>query len=585
MTIERRTGSRTLSGGRPAPAGTGSAPGMYWRHGWRRGSNSTRKGRDTCHAVISEMAKWAASGCKRLNFQNIPALCLAGALLGLTGPGASAASADYGRAVMFIDAVPKSRSDDQHLGLGQVICAMATKRVQGLRGCAVDRPSAKGGWVSALADRRAPFAVVRSDQQYRAWVRQGQQRHSPSRGDLRSLFTVDKQAIIALVPAVSMVFNPGASAHLRGSPEDLDTLAEIVTHYAGDDGSPRLERPQGAGYPFDCSGTDRGGSVWLIDAPPYERTRSLARRCGLRLLRLESAKAEGLVRSLPYLSVTDVSLADPNSDYGDQVAFTTVATATTVVTWRSVSRLVVETLFRAAFENFLELRALYTPALDIQPASNPNAIINENRSAPLHLGAWAVYSERGWVKPPSWVILGGFPRLSQAKRLAELLYKEYPDDFKNGLQVRLANQDTFAIIAGHATSTRQGNAEIESLRRLKLFNPYLYAALSSWSADLLPLPPRIYPHFPDERRLSEFVRGPQPKIAGLGWTVKASQVVRRMPKQSQLRYFKKTERPLAERLLQDLRSVGLDADLARIAGYETRRKLPPLHFELWLTGN
>jgi hypothetical protein len=55
----------------------------------------------------------------------------------------------------------------------------------------------------------------------------------------------------------------------------------------------------------------------------------------------------------------------------------------------------------------------------------------------------------------------------------------------------------------------------------------------------------------------------------------------RSPNESQLRYFRKSEKNQAEHILQILKQAGYSVSLAYIDGYEDSSKIGPLHFELW----
>jgi len=304
-------------------------------------------------------------------------------------------------------------------------------------------------------------------------------------------------------------------------------------------------------------------------------------QCDLKALSLTADVVQAVLQHEPYY-LSEVRI--PSEMLVQQYeALETVATATTLVTSRAVSGLVVSRVLASVFDNFYALQALYLPALGEDLKSDPDKIAHGGRSAPLHMAAWRYFTERGFVAEPRWVVLGAFEQWTQAQRLARLLAQRYPDSFPRGLQARIATVNDIALIAGDAMTPAQANRRLKELSKLKVIrDPYTFPALSDWSEDLLPLPPRIYSHVVDA-----YTRGQAEKVKSVlereGWHVTESQVVKSRPGSSQLRYFRHSDELIARRILRDMESAGVKVRLKYIPGYETTTSIRPLHFELWFT--
>lgn len=93
--------------------------------------------------------------------------------------------------------------------------------------------------------------------------------------------------------------------------------------------------------------------------------------------------------------------------------------------------------------------------------------------------------------------------------------------------------------------------------------------------------PRIYIHIraEEDRKYSASVAE---KLKASGFVVPGiERLVDRGPSSSQLRYFRKSEEPEAKRIVDLLKSNGVNVSPKYIAGYEASDKIRPGHYELW----
>lgn len=99
------------------------------------------------------------------------------------------------------------------------------------------------------------------------------------------------------------------------------------------------------------------------------------------------------------------------------------------------------------------------------------------------------------------------------------------------------------------------------------------------------IPARIYVHIREEEDRSQAQSIEQHLEAG-GFDVPGIQKVgRNAPQASELRYFRRSDKPEATQIVERLKPIGVESKLNYISGYENSRAIPPRHYELWLAPN
>jgi hypothetical protein len=97
------------------------------------------------------------------------------------------------------------------------------------------------------------------------------------------------------------------------------------------------------------------------------------------------------------------------------------------------------------------------------------------------------------------------------------------------------------------------------------------------------LSPRVYMHVqndddrPAVRKLSDLLEKQGVVVPGI------QQVGSKAPKDTQLRYFRKTEKDEAQRIASILGSAAVRVTVNYISGYEDSNAIRPMHFEIWFS--
>ena len=95
------------------------------------------------------------------------------------------------------------------------------------------------------------------------------------------------------------------------------------------------------------------------------------------------------------------------------------------------------------------------------------------------------------------------------------------------------------------------------------------------------LRPRIYMHVQGNTE-KDAARAVEELLEKKDWIVPGIQRVgQKSPNSSQLRYFKKAEKSMAEEIHDSLKNADYDISLSYISGYEESKAIRPMHFEIW----
>jgi hypothetical protein len=113
--------------------------------------------------------------------------------------------------------------------------------------------------------------------------------------------------------------------------------------------------------------------------------------CGAKLVPLTGPAVDKLVADRPYYAKVSI----PGGLYpGNPDATSTYGVLATVVTSSKVPVDTVYQVVKAVFDNFEEFKKLHPALAHLQP----EAMIRDGLSAPLHEGAVKYYKEKGWMK-------------------------------------------------------------------------------------------------------------------------------------------------------------------------------------------
>lgn len=103
-------------------------------------------------------------------------------------------------------------------------------------------------------------------------------------------------------------------------------------------------------------------------------------------------------------------------------------------------------------------------------------------------------------------------------------------------------------------------------------------------AALQPIDPRVYFHIRQEtQRESAQIIGKS--VSENAFVVPGVQKLSFGPTNTELRYFRRTEKDEAEAIGVIIRSLGVPVNVVYVAGYEQSRSIRQRHYELWFSEN
>ena len=277
---------------------------------------------------------------------------------------------------------------------GQAICdlANAASGKTAVR-CSVEATPGSVYNVEALASGEDEFALVQSDVQFFAVKGEGRWRDHPV-GKLRSVMSLypelltliaRKDAGIAAIEGLKgKRLNIGApGSGNRATWEELKAALGITEK----DLAEAAELKPDAAAERMCANTL--DASLLIVGHPSKMVESQLMACGLTLIPVNGEKIDALVALKPYY----VSGFIPASYYGLAADTPTFGGKTTLMTSSDVPDDVVYELTKAIMTNLDKLR--HQPSL---AGLNPNDMVEQSLTAPLHPGAARAYRELGLLK-------------------------------------------------------------------------------------------------------------------------------------------------------------------------------------------
>ncbi len=113
--------------------------------------------------------------------------------------------------------------------------------------------------------------------------------------------------------------------------------------------------------------------------------------CGAQIVSLNTDVEKQLIEERPFYAATDIPAGVYSSQKEDVTTFGGYAT---IVSHENVDADLVYEVVRAVFENLDDFRALHPAFANL----DPNSMIHNGNSAPLHEGAARYYREKGWIE-------------------------------------------------------------------------------------------------------------------------------------------------------------------------------------------
>ncbi len=279
---------------------------------------------------------------------------------------------------------------------GGAICRLLNKdrKTHGIR-CSVESTGGSAYNVNTIKAGELDFGVAQSDVHFNALKGEKQFKDAGAYGDLRSVFSLHPEPFTVLARKEAGVArfedfkgkrfnvgNPGSGT--RASLEELIgamgwKLSDfaLASELKADEHGPALCDNKIDGFFYGVG-------------HPSANIQDPTTTCGARLVPLEGAAVDKLVKANAYYAVVSI----PGGMYNNNPQPTkTFGVLATLVTSAKASDEAVYALVKAVFDNFDEFKKLHPAFANL----DPKTMVKDGLSAPLHPGAAKYYKEKGWM--------------------------------------------------------------------------------------------------------------------------------------------------------------------------------------------
>lgn len=276
---------------------------------------------------------------------------------------------------------------------GGAICRFYEREVPGGVRCDVEPTGGSIVNLQGLRDGRFSLAVVQSDWQYYAYTGQSEYEGGSAFDTLRSLFSLHSEPFTVLARRDSGI---QTFIDLKGRRVNLGepgsgqrgTLEVLMATYGwtNEDFQRTSELPPLRQGEALCD--YRLDAITYAAGHPNPAILEASQRCDTVLVPVTGEVINQLLEKKPYYRMTRI----PGGLYpGNPDPVETLGMAATVVTTSDLSDEIAYQLVKAVFENFDTLTRLHPAFADL----DPNAMVQDGLSAPLHPGARRYYEEAG----------------------------------------------------------------------------------------------------------------------------------------------------------------------------------------------
>jgi TRAP transporter TAXI family solute receptor len=283
-----------------------------------------------------------------------------------------------------------------YYAVGGAVCRLVNldRKTHGLR-CSVESTGGSVFNVNTIRAGELDFGMVQSDVQFNAYNGEAQFKDGGAYTELRAVFSVHPEpfTVVARPDAGVTTFedfkgkrfnvgNPGSGT--RASMEELLaamgwTLGDfsLASELKADEHGPAL-----------CDNKIDG--FYYAVGHPSANIQDPTTTCGAKLIPLTGPVIDKLVADHPYYAKATIpggmyaNNPDPTATYG--------VLATLVTTVNTPDEAVYQVV-KAVFENFDEFKKLHPAFANL----DPQKMIKDGLSAPLHEGAIRYYKEKGWM--------------------------------------------------------------------------------------------------------------------------------------------------------------------------------------------
>ena len=279
---------------------------------------------------------------------------------------------------------------------GGAICRLVNKdRAQHGMRCSVESTGGSVYNVNTIKAGELDFGVAQSDVQFNAVKGEAQFKDAGPVGELRAVFALHPEPLTILARketgATKMedfkgkrfnVGNPGS-----GQRATMEMLLPALGMSTRDFSLASELKPDEHGAALCDNKID--GFAYTV-GHPAANIQDPTTTCGAKLVPLAGEGVEKLIAQYPYFAHATV----PGGLYANNPEPTnTFGVVATFVSSTRVSDEVVYTMVKAVFDNFEEFKKLHPAFANL----DPQQMIKEGLSAPLHDGAVRYYKEKGWM--------------------------------------------------------------------------------------------------------------------------------------------------------------------------------------------
>lgn len=279
---------------------------------------------------------------------------------------------------------------------GGAICRLMNlnRREHGIR-CSVESTGGSVYNLNTISAGELDFGVAQSDWQYHAYNGTSTFKDAGPNQDLRAVFSLHPEPFTVLAREGAGVekfedfkgkrFNVGNPG--SGQRASIDELLEALDWSMSDFSLASELRADEHGAAL-CD--NRIDGFFYSVGHPSANIQDPTTTCGAQLIPLTGDAVDELVEQHPYYAKVEIpggmyaNNPDPTETYGVLATF---------VTSTNTSEEVVYTMVKAVFENFDDFKKLHPAFGHLEPED----MISNGISAPLHDGAVRYYKEQGWM--------------------------------------------------------------------------------------------------------------------------------------------------------------------------------------------
>lgn len=284
-----------------------------------------------------------------------------------------------------------------YYAVGGAVCRLVNKdrKAHGIR-CSVESTGGSAFNINTIRAGELDFGLAQSDVQYNAYKGLGAFKDSGAFEDLRAVFSVHPEPFTVLARKEANVTkfeelkgkrvnvgNPGSGT--RASIEEL--LGALGWKFS--DFSLASELKADEHGPALCD--NKIDAFFYGVGHPSANIQDPTTTCGAKLVSITGPAVDKLLADKPYYGKATI----PGKMYaGNEQPTETYGVLATMVSSAKVPDETVYQIVKAVFENFNEFKSLHPAFANL----DPQKMVKDGNSAPLHPGATKYYKEKGWMQ-------------------------------------------------------------------------------------------------------------------------------------------------------------------------------------------